>query len=85
MNKSLRLVAAAYSVLLFGFGSASAQKSLVQGNLLNDLRELVETPALPGYEQEVAARHCGEAEGLYPKVDAQSNAIVTIGAVRRTD
>lgn len=80
MNKSFHLVAAAYCVLLFGGGSASAQKSLVQGDLLNDLRELVETPAVPGYEQQVAARLAERLKRFSPKVDAQSNVIVTIGA-----
>jgi putative aminopeptidase FrvX len=79
MNKFLRLIAAAYSVLMFGFGSASAQKSLVQGDLLNDLRELVETPAVPGYEQQVAARIAEKLKGFSPKVDTQSNVVVTIG------
>ena len=79
MNKSLRFIAAAYSVLMFGFGSASAQKSLVQGNVLNDLRELVETSAVPGYEQQVAARIAEKLKGFSPKVDTQSNVVVTIG------
>ena len=46
---------------------------------MNDLRELVETPAVPGYEQQLAAKIAAKLKSFSPKVDEQSNVTVTIG------
>lgn len=79
MNKSLRFVVGIHFVLLAGFGIALAQKVPVPGSVLDDVRELVETPAVPGYEQELAGRIAGKLKAFSPRVDAQSNVIVTMG------
>lgn len=60
------------------YGQQSSKK--VPGSLLEDMREFVETPAVPGYEQELAARIAGRLKAYSPKVDAQSNVIVTVGS-----
>jgi putative aminopeptidase FrvX len=78
MNTSLRRLVAVHFLFL-GFVLASAQQSVPQSELVNDLRELVETPAVPGYEHQLAAKIAAKLKGFSPKVDAQSNVTVTIG------
>jgi len=58
--------------------SASAQK--IPGTLSDDLRDFVQTPAVPGYEQELAAKISKRLESLKPRTDEMSNVIVTIGS-----
>jgi putative aminopeptidase FrvX len=65
--------------LLFCFLPGSAQTGGTQSALENDMRELVETPAVPGYEQQLAAKIAAKLKGFSPKIDAQSNVTVTIG------
>jgi putative aminopeptidase FrvX len=77
MNTWLRCFGAIY--LLFCTLCGSAQTSGAQPPLLNDLRELVETPAVPGYEQQLAAKIAARLKGFSPRTDAQSNITVTIG------
>ncbi len=78
MNTSLRRLVAVH-FLFIGFVLASAQKSVSQSALVNDLRELVEIPAVPGYEQQLARKIAAKLKGFSPKVDAQGNVTVTIG------
>src|SRR5262249_38392220 len=78
MNKSLRGLVIVH-FLLVCFVSGLAQTSGAQATLVGDLRELVQTPAVPGYEQQLAAKITGELKGFAPKIDAQSNVTVTIG------
>jgi len=78
MNTSLQRLVAVHFLFL-GFVLASAQQSVPQSALVNDLRELVETPAAPGYEQQLAAKIAAKLKGFSPKVDEQSNVTVTIG------
>ena len=62
--------------------SASAQKA--EPNPVEDLRALVETPAVPGYEQQVAARIVERVKSISPQfkviTDQQSNVTVTLGS-----
>jgi putative aminopeptidase FrvX len=62
--------------------SASAQKA--QPNPVEDLRALVETPAVPGYEQQVAAKIVERVKSISPQLkvitDQQSNVTVTLGS-----
>src|SRR5215470_17083619 len=58
--------------------SATAQK--IPGTLSDDLRDFVQTPAVPGYEQELAAKISKRLESLKPKTDEMSNVIVTVGS-----
>jgi putative aminopeptidase FrvX len=78
MKTSLRRLVAVHFLFL-GFVLASAQQSVAQSGLVNDLRELVETPAVPGYEQQLAAKIAAKLKSFSPKVDEQSNVTVTIG------
>lgn len=64
--------------LLVCFISGSAQTSGTGAALVNDLRDLVQTPAVPGYEQQLAAKIAEKLKGFSPKIDAQSNVTVTI-------
>jgi putative aminopeptidase FrvX len=57
--------------------SASAQK--IPGSLVEDLRELTETPAVAGYEQAVSAKIAAHLKALSPKVDRMGNVTVTLG------
>lgn len=57
---------------------ASAQK--VSGSLADDLREFVETPAVPGYEQELAAKIASRLAAFKPKTDEMANVVVTLGS-----
>ncbi|HKF21513.1 MAG TPA: peptidase M42 [Candidatus Angelobacter sp.] len=78
MNRRLRgLVAVHFLLVCFVFGLA--QTSGAQTTLVNDLRELVQTPAVPGYEQQLSAKIAGELKSFAPKIDAQNNVTVTIG------
>jgi putative aminopeptidase len=51
---------------------------------VEDLRALVETPAVPGYEQQVAAKIVERVKSISPQLkvitDQQSNVTVTIGS-----
>jgi putative aminopeptidase len=64
--------------------SAVAFSALAQQNSApspaGDLRELVETPAVSGYEEQVAAKITDKLKAFSPKVDEQSNIVVSIGS-----
>jgi putative aminopeptidase FrvX len=51
----------------------------VSGGLRDDMRELVETPAVPGYEQQVAQKIASRLQGYGAKVDEMANVVVTVG------
>ncbi|HKD44217.1 MAG TPA: M20/M25/M40 family metallo-hydrolase [Candidatus Angelobacter sp.] len=63
--------------LLFGVMRASAQKT--PGSLIEDLRDLTETPAVAGYEQELSAKIGTRLKALSPKIDRMGNITVTLG------
>lgn len=73
----MRIRFVCWSVLLFSL-AAFAQK--ISGNLEDDLRELVETPAIPGYEHELAAKIAARLQAYKPTTDEMANVIVTIGS-----
>lgn len=83
MNTHLRLLIL-LQVLLFSCVLASAQQGATRSALLDDLRELVETPAVPGYEQQLAGKIAAKLKSFSPQLDAQSNVTVTIGKRRST-
>ncbi|HEY6349719.1 MAG TPA: M20/M25/M40 family metallo-hydrolase [Candidatus Angelobacter sp.] len=56
---------------------APAQK--VSGSFADDLRDFVQTPAVPGYEQELAAKIASRLAVLKPRTDEMANVIVTVG------
>src|SRR5215510_16465565 len=76
-NRKFRLLSCCALMLALSL-SASAQK--ISGNLEEDLRDFVQTPAVPGYEQELAAKISKRLESYKPKTDEMSNVIVTIGS-----
>ncbi len=57
--------------------TASAQK--IPGSLVEDLRELTETPAVAGYEQELSAKIAGRLKPLSPMIDRMGNVTVALG------
>jgi putative aminopeptidase len=79
MNTSLRASIGLNLLLTFGLGTASAQKPPVTGTLADDVREFVQTPAVPGYEQELAGKIAARLKAFSPTIDAQSNVTVTVG------
>jgi putative aminopeptidase FrvX len=79
MSKSLHFIAAIGVVFVVGCRTTRAQKAPVSRTLVEDLRELVETPAVPGYEQELAGKIAGKLKAFSPKVDDHGNLTVTIG------
>ena len=58
--------------------SVAAQS--VSGAFDQDLRDFVETPAVPGYEQELAAKIASRLAALKPKTDEMANVVVTLGS-----
>src|SRR6266704_3635982 len=66
---------------LFALANSFAQKP--SGNLRDDLRELVETPAVSGYEQDLAAKIAARVKAVAPhseiKTDGMANLTVTMG------
>ena len=63
--------------VFFGVMRASAQK--IPGTLVEDLRDLTETPAVAGYEQELSAKIGTRLKALSPKIDRMGNITVTLG------
>jgi putative aminopeptidase FrvX len=79
MERPFRLVIGLNFLLTFGLGTVSAQKPGVSGTLAEDLREFVQTPAVPGCEQELAGKIAARLKTFSPTIDAQSNVTVTLG------
>lgn len=59
---------------------AVAAPKPVPGNLLSDMQQLVRTPAVPGYEQELAHAIAQSLAGYSPQVDSLSDVVVTLGS-----
>jgi putative aminopeptidase FrvX len=57
-----------------------ARKAGVPGSLTHDLQEFVETPAIPGYEKELAAKIRAHLAGYSTTVDSIGNVILTLGS-----
>lgn len=75
MKALLRCLAVAVSLL--AAENVLAQK--VPGSLVDDMRELTETPAVAGYEQELSGKIAAHLKALAPKVDRMGNITVTLG------
>jgi putative aminopeptidase FrvX len=88
MTTQLRCFAAALCALIITT-VASAQKTpgigvstqLISGtgSLADSMRELTETPAVAGYEQELSAKIAGHLKAFAPKIDPMGNVSVTLG------
>jgi putative aminopeptidase len=60
---------------------AQTQKpAAVPGDLASDLREFVETPAVPGYENQLAEKIRAKVAAFHPVTDNLGDVIVTIGS-----
>jgi putative aminopeptidase len=69
---------AVMSLCLFVAATGTAQK--IPGALKSDLREFVQTPAVPGYEQQLAAKISARLQSFSPRTDEMSNVVVTVGS-----
>jgi len=76
MAKIIRLVAA---VIFFWPAFALGQSVPVSGSLVEDMRQFVEIPAVPGYEQQLANAISAKLKAFSPKIDAQGNVTVSVG------
>jgi putative aminopeptidase FrvX len=69
---------------IFGVPTVSAQTEgaagKIPGDLASDLKEFVETPAVPGYENELGEKIRAKVAALHPVVDSLGDVIVTIGS-----
>src|SRR5437763_8141623 len=61
-------------------GMAQKPQHNLPGNLKDDLRELVQTPAIPGYEQQLATKISVRLQSYSPRIDEMSNVVVTVGS-----
>ncbi|HEX3586788.1 MAG TPA: peptidase M42 [Candidatus Angelobacter sp.] len=72
------------TLVISGISTSSAQAASAHQYINDDLRELVETPAVSGYEQDVAkkivARLTGMRQKYAAKSDNLSNVMVTLGS-----
>src|SRR5487761_367809 len=59
---------------------ASNAAPTVPGSMAQDMREFVETPAIPGYEAALAAKIRARLSALSPKTDNLGDVIVTLGS-----
>lgn len=69
------LVALAFLSGIFTF----AHTVMIPGNLADDMRDLVEIPAVAGYEQELATAIAIKLKAFSPRVDNQGNVVFTLG------
>ncbi|MGH9727167.1 MAG: M20/M25/M40 family metallo-hydrolase [Candidatus Acidiferrales bacterium] len=58
----------------------SAQAGKVPGSIAQDMKEFIETPAIPGYEAALAAKIRARLKALSPKTDNLGDVIVTLGS-----
>jgi putative aminopeptidase FrvX len=84
MKLSLHSISSFLIAVALLSGAAAAQKSSktlsVPGTLDDDLREYVAIPALPGYEQQLAAKIRAELARFSPETDNLGNVFFTIGS-----
>ena len=69
-----------HTLAVFWLLSVAVQAQKVPGSFDQDLRDFVETPAVPGYEQELAAKIASRLAALKPKTDEMANVVVTLGS-----
>ena len=77
MKLLMRWHSCCFLLLLFS-QTAAAQK--ISGSVADDLRDFVQVPAVPGYEQELAGKIAARLQGLKPTTDEMANVIVTVGS-----
>jgi putative aminopeptidase FrvX len=62
------------------FAAAQATKPAMGGSLEDDLKDFVATPAISGYESQLADKIRAKIASLHPTVDNLGNVIITIGS-----
>ena len=77
-RRHLALFPFLFSIFLLAH-SAAAQIDRPTGSLEDDLRDLVATPAISGYESQLAEKIRAKIASLHPTVDNLGDIIVTIG------
>jgi putative aminopeptidase len=82
VKSSLKFLTLVFVFLIAAVGAwaQSAKDSRVSGALFQDLKEYVETPAIPGYEKALGTKIRAEVAPLHPQVDSMDNVTVTIGS-----
>jgi putative aminopeptidase len=80
MNRNYRWIPSLLCALTLAAIAAAQTGQHVPGTLTEGMRALVETPAVPGYEQELAAKIAKQLQAYAPKTDGMSNVIVTLGS-----
>lgn len=78
MNTLQRLTSL-FIVLCVTASMSLAQDRTPRG-LIEDIRELVETPAVPGYEQELSAKIAALLAAKKPQVDNLGDVLITVGS-----
>ncbi|MGI8771237.1 MAG: M28 family peptidase [Acidobacteriaceae bacterium] len=72
------------SCALFSFTSAWCSPALfaqaIPGTLSTDLKQYVETPAVPGYEDALASKIADELAAFHPRRDAMGDVLVEVGS-----
>ena len=64
--------------------AAIAAGKPVPGNLLSDMQQFVETPAVPGYEQVLSSAIAQRLAAYSPKTDSLGDLVVRWAAARPT-
>jgi putative aminopeptidase len=82
MNKpmSVRLRIFLIATLCLTSCAALAAGEPVPGNLLTDTQQFVQTPAVPGYEQDLSRAIAQRLAAFSPKLDSLGDVVVTIGS-----
>jgi putative aminopeptidase FrvX len=82
MNKllSVPLSVALIGILCVTPVTAAAAAKHVSGNLLVDMQQYVQTPAVPGYEQDLSHVIAQQLAAYSPKLDSLDDVVVTIGS-----
>jgi len=52
----------------------------IDGSLMQDLRDFVDTPAISGYERDLSKQVAARLKPLSPKIDNLGNVVVTLGS-----
>lgn len=72
-------IAQLLAIVVLLSGCCFPQASATSGDLATDLRTLVEIPAVPGYEQQLATAIADKLKPFAPKIDEQANVTFTVG------
>ncbi len=76
----LRLRSLLIASLCLSLAASVAAGQRVPGNLLSDLQQLVQTPAVPGYEQELSRAIAQRLAAYSPLTDSLGDVVVTLGS-----